>query len=139
MLAYFCWFWDFFSNFREVVKKKFKYQVLTPLGTKIFKKIMGTKVEYVDSSHLYATNYIRNSKAIAVLWSIFTICYAIISIVAFVTPGKSFFCVYLLLMISFHMFIFFVQIFRMGWRHWFTRHWWETWFMANLSQRRNDW
>ncbi|XP_055688454.1 LHFPL tetraspan subfamily member 3 protein isoform X2 [Lutzomyia longipalpis] len=47
---------------------------------------MGTKIEYVDSSHMYATNYIRNSKAIAVLWAIFTICYAIISVVAFVTP-----------------------------------------------------
>lgn len=47
---------------------------------------MGSKIEYVDSSHLYATNYVRNSKAIGVLWAIFTICYAIISIVAFVTP-----------------------------------------------------
>jgi LHFPL tetraspan subfamily member protein len=37
---------------------------------------------------MYATNYIRNSKAIAVLWGIFTICYAIITVVAFVTPGK---------------------------------------------------
>lgn len=50
---------------------------------------MGTKIEYVDSSHMYATNYIRNSKAIAVLWAIFSICYAIISVVAFVTPGKQ--------------------------------------------------
>lgn len=49
---------------------------------------MGTKVEYVDSAHMYATNYIRNSKAIAVLWGIFSICYAIISAVAFVTPGN---------------------------------------------------
>ncbi|XP_073836562.1 tetraspan membrane protein in hair cell stereocilia isoform X2 [Musca autumnalis] len=47
---------------------------------------MGTKIEYVDTTHLYATKYIRNSKAIAVLWAIFTICYAIIGIVAFVTP-----------------------------------------------------
>lgn len=50
---------------------------------------MGTKIEYVESSHLYATNYIRNSKAIAVLWAIFTICYAIISTVAFLTPGNE--------------------------------------------------
>lgn len=35
---------------------------------------------------MYATNYIRNSKAIGVLWGIFTICYAIIGVVAFVTP-----------------------------------------------------
>ncbi|XP_059045963.1 tektin-4-like [Achroia grisella] len=47
---------------------------------------MGSKIEYVDSSHLYATNYVRNSKAIGVLWAIFTICYAIIAVVAFVTP-----------------------------------------------------
>jgi len=48
---------------------------------------MGTKViEYVDSTQLYATNYIRNSKAIAVLWAIFTICYSIIVVVSFVTP-----------------------------------------------------
>lgn len=47
---------------------------------------MGSKIEYVESSHLYATNYVRNSKAIGVLWAIFTICYAIISVVAFVTP-----------------------------------------------------
>jgi len=49
---------------------------------------MGMKVEYVDSAQLYATNYIRNSKAIAVLWAIFTICYSIIVIVSFVTPGE---------------------------------------------------
>lgn len=47
---------------------------------------MGSKVEYIDSTHIYATNYVRNSKAIGVLWGIFTICYAIIIIVAFVTP-----------------------------------------------------
>lgn len=35
---------------------------------------------------MYATNYVRNSKAIGVLWGIFTICYAIIGVVAFVTP-----------------------------------------------------
>lgn len=47
---------------------------------------MGSKIEYVESSHIYATNYIRNSKAIGVLWGIFTICYSIIGTVAFVTP-----------------------------------------------------
>ena len=47
---------------------------------------MGSKIEYVASSHVYATNYIRNSKAIGVLWGIFTICYAIIDSVAFITP-----------------------------------------------------
>lgn len=47
---------------------------------------MGSKIEYVDSSQIYATSYVRNSKAIGVLWAIFTICYAIISVVSFVTP-----------------------------------------------------
>ncbi|CAG9766403.1 unnamed protein product [Ceutorhynchus assimilis] len=47
---------------------------------------MGSKIEYVDSSQIYATNYVRNSKAIGVLWAIFTICYAIILVVAFITP-----------------------------------------------------
>ena len=47
---------------------------------------MGMKVEYVDSSHVYVTNYVRNSKAVGVLWGLFTICYAIIIVVAFVTP-----------------------------------------------------
>lgn len=47
---------------------------------------MGSKIEYVDSSQIYATNYVRNSKAIGVLWAIFTICYAIILVVSFITP-----------------------------------------------------
>lgn len=47
---------------------------------------MGSTVEYVDSSHVYVSNYVRNSKAVGVLWGIFTICYAIIILVSFVTP-----------------------------------------------------
>jgi len=47
---------------------------------------MGSKVEYVESSQMIATNFVRNSRAIGVLWGIFTICYAIIGVVAFVTP-----------------------------------------------------
>lgn len=47
---------------------------------------MGSKIEYVDSSQIYATTYVRNSKAIGVLWAIFTICYAIIVVVTYVTP-----------------------------------------------------
>lgn len=45
-----------------------------------------SKIEYVDSSQLYATNYVRNAKAVGVLWGIFTVCYAIIVGVAFITP-----------------------------------------------------
>lgn len=47
---------------------------------------MGSKIEYVESSQIYAAKYVRNSKAVGVLWGIFTICYAIICSVAFVTP-----------------------------------------------------
>ncbi|CAH1710474.1 LHFPL tetraspan subfamily member 3 protein [Aphis gossypii] len=47
---------------------------------------MGSKIEYVDSSQMYATNYVRNAKAVGVLWGIFTVCYAIIVAVAFITP-----------------------------------------------------
>lgn len=47
---------------------------------------MGSKIEYVDSSQLYATNYVRNAKSVGVLWGIFTVCYAIIVAVAFITP-----------------------------------------------------
>lgn len=47
---------------------------------------MGSQIEYVDSTQIYATRYVRNSKAIGALWMIFTICYTIISIMAFVTP-----------------------------------------------------
>lgn len=51
---------------------------------------MKPKIEYFHSNQLYATKYIRNSKAIAVLWVIFTICYAIVAVVAFMTPGIDF-------------------------------------------------
>nr|XP_018902289.1 PREDICTED: lipoma HMGIC fusion partner-like 3 protein [Bemisia tabaci]XP_018902290.1 PREDICTED: lipoma HMGIC fusion partner-like 3 protein [Bemisia tabaci] len=47
---------------------------------------MGSKIEYVESSQMYATNYVRNSKAIGMLWGVFTICYAIINVVAFFSP-----------------------------------------------------
>jgi hypothetical protein len=45
-----------------------------------------SKVEYINTAQAYVTNYVRNSKAIAVLWGIFTICFAIISVVVFVQP-----------------------------------------------------
>ncbi|KAG0712134.1 LHFPL tetraspan subfamily member 4 protein [Chionoecetes opilio] len=42
--------------------------------------------QYADQGHIYTTNYVRNSKAIGVLWAVFTICFAIINIVVFVQP-----------------------------------------------------
>ncbi|KAK8390124.1 hypothetical protein O3P69_012987 [Scylla paramamosain] len=43
-------------------------------------------IEYADPGHIYTTNYIKNSKAIGVLWGVFTICFAIINIVVFIQP-----------------------------------------------------
>ncbi|XP_050414782.1 LHFPL tetraspan subfamily member 3 protein isoform X1 [Patella vulgata] len=37
-------------------------------------------------SKIYHTNYVRNSRAICVLWGIFTVCYAILNIVCFIQP-----------------------------------------------------
>jgi hypothetical protein len=44
---------------------------------------MEQKMEYRESSHYYSTKFMRNSKAVGVLWGIFTVCYAIITIVVF--------------------------------------------------------
>lgn len=47
---------------------------------------MDSKYEYTEATHMYTTSFVRNSKAIGVLWGIFTICFAIINIVVFVQP-----------------------------------------------------
>ncbi|XP_002740275.1 LHFPL tetraspan subfamily member 5 protein-like [Saccoglossus kowalevskii] len=39
-----------------------------------------------DTALIYHTNYIRNSRAVGVLWGIFTICYAIIAVVVVIQP-----------------------------------------------------
>ncbi|XP_073429729.1 LHFPL tetraspan subfamily member 3 protein isoform X2 [Dendrobates tinctorius] len=39
-----------------------------------------------DAAKIYHANYIRNSRAIGVLWAIFTICFAIVNIVCFIQP-----------------------------------------------------
>ena len=43
-------------------------------------------LEYADGSDKYSVRYLRNSKAIGVLWGVFTICYAILSVVVLVQP-----------------------------------------------------
>ena len=40
--------------------------------------------ENQGGAHYYSTKFMRNSKAIGVLWGVFTVCYAIITIVVFV-------------------------------------------------------
>lgn len=101
---------------------------------------MGTKViEYVDASQLYATNYIRNSKAIAVLWAIFTICYSIIVVVSFVTPGEHremvsighTCCKQLSITVIDPYMVFYCAFRRMGWRLRF-RDWRSHWPMESL-------
>lgn len=49
-------------------------------------KKLEKNIEYADQTHVHTTNYMRNSKAIGVLWGVFTICFAIINIVVFVQP-----------------------------------------------------
>eukprot|EP00064_Thunnus_orientalis_P007099 superscaffoldBa00000770_g7118 len=39
-----------------------------------------------EASKIYHDNYMRNSRAIGVLWAIFTICLAIINVVVFIQP-----------------------------------------------------
>jgi hypothetical protein len=36
------------------------------------------------ASHIYHTNYVRNSRAIGVLWGCLTVCFAVINCVVFV-------------------------------------------------------
>lgn len=42
--------------------------------------------QYVETTRVYYTNYVRNSRAVGVLWGVFTICFAIINIVVFIQP-----------------------------------------------------
>ena len=46
---------------------------------------MGSKIEFVDSTQLYTAKYIRNARAVSVVWAIFSICYAVLVSVAFST------------------------------------------------------
>lgn len=39
-----------------------------------------------DEAKLYHIQYVRNSRAITVIWAVFTICYTILNIVAFIQP-----------------------------------------------------
>ena len=41
---------------------------------------------YTETTRIYHTNYVRNSRAIGVMWGVFTITFAIINIVVFIQP-----------------------------------------------------
>ena len=44
---------------------------------------MEGSIKYMESSHMHSTKFMRNSKAVGVLWGIFSVCYSIITIVVF--------------------------------------------------------
>lgn len=39
-----------------------------------------------EAAKIYHTNYVRNARAIGVLWGVFTICFSIITVVVFIQP-----------------------------------------------------
>ncbi|MEQ2219053.1 LHFPL tetraspan subfamily member 5 protein [Xenoophorus captivus] len=39
-----------------------------------------------EAAKIYHTNYVRNSRAIGVMWGVFTICFAIITVVVYIQP-----------------------------------------------------
>ncbi|KAL2093963.1 hypothetical protein ACEWY4_011275 [Coilia grayii] len=45
-----------------------------------------TMIPSSEAAKIYQTNYIRNSRAIGLLWSIFTILFAIVNVVCFMQP-----------------------------------------------------
>jgi len=44
---------------------------------------MKSEINYHEQSHYYSTKFMRNSKAVGVLWGIFTVCYTVLIIVVF--------------------------------------------------------
>ncbi|KAK4010528.1 LHFPL tetraspan subfamily member 3 protein [Daphnia magna] len=44
------------------------------------------QVEFIESSQMHTSNYLRSSKAVGVLWGVFTFCFAIIDVVVFIQP-----------------------------------------------------
>ena len=67
----------FFSDFTGLEEKRFG------VG-------MEAELKYRETSHYYSNKFMRNSKAVGVLWGIFTVCYAIITIVVFMQVGHNF-------------------------------------------------
>lgn len=47
---------------------------------------MDPTYHYAKTTYAYHSNYVRNSKAIGVLWAIFTICFAIVNVLVFCQP-----------------------------------------------------
>ena len=51
---------------------------------------MKSDINYHEQSHYYSTKFMRSSKAIGVLWGIFSMCYAILVIVVFMQVLDNF-------------------------------------------------
>ncbi|KAL4645841.1 hypothetical protein GN956_G9053 [Arapaima gigas] len=47
---------------------------------------MGKMLPAQEAAKIYHTNYVRNARAIGVLWAVFTICFSIIVMVVFIQP-----------------------------------------------------
>ena len=47
---------------------------------------MDVQYQTQETSRVYYTKYVRNSRAVGVMWGIFTICFAIINIIVFIQP-----------------------------------------------------
>lgn len=42
-----------------------------------------------EAAKIYHTNYVRNARAVGVLWTIFTICFAILVMVVFIQVSRQ--------------------------------------------------
>lgn len=49
-------------------------------------KQLTMEVTTVEKTYMYYTNYVRNYRAVGVMWGIFVICFAIINIIVFIQP-----------------------------------------------------
>lgn len=48
--------------------------------------VSSSRVEYVQTGQLLVADYVKNTKAIGFLWGIFSICYAVITLIVFFQP-----------------------------------------------------
>ncbi|XP_034977155.2 LHFPL tetraspan subfamily member 5 protein isoform X1 [Zootoca vivipara] len=47
---------------------------------------MGKMLPAQEAAKIYHTNYVRNARAMGVLWALFTLCFAVIMVVTFIQP-----------------------------------------------------
>ncbi|CAM2107431.1 unnamed protein product [Caretta caretta] len=49
-------------------------------------RAMGRMLPAQEAARIYHTNYVRNARAMGVLWALFTLCFAIVMVVSFIQP-----------------------------------------------------